>query len=169
MGDGVICAECSDRDTCFRCNTGYRLGLPGTSDEGKCLQCDAVNCATCDEITGRCLECYAGYFLDPVAGTCKTCVGSVCEECDSPTSCTKCNSYKATLTDGKCVCNTWNQWYFDSSQINSCTCGLDFLDVEGNCKMCSSILPGCASCTELDKQNEEGTHLYLGVHPEKPE
>lgn len=38
--DTVICAECTGKNKCTKCNLGYRLGLEDTEYAGKCLTCD---------------------------------------------------------------------------------------------------------------------------------
>lgn len=44
----MICKECTGLNECTKCNIGYRIGLEGSQDEGKCLTCSDGNCETCD-------------------------------------------------------------------------------------------------------------------------
>jgi len=167
--DTVICSQCTGLNQCTKCNLGYRLGFADTEYEGKCLTCDDGNCDVCDRAAGTCQICKPGFWLDETSLECVACQGNSCLECSGPTTCSVCDERRSVLRGGKCVCKTWDQWYYDSEQENSCLCGNDYIDVEGMCVGCNSIIEGCGTCGEKAEQDNNESFVYLGEHEERPD
>jgi hypothetical protein len=71
----VICSACEKKNFCKECNSGYRLGPPGTQYEGQCLSCNDENCDVCNKEDGYCSKCRSGFYLDTFLYECKPCTG----------------------------------------------------------------------------------------------
>lgn len=120
-----MCKTCTSRNKCIECNVGYRLGMVGTPDEGKCLACDDNKCAVCDKLTGKCLSCLPGAFMDEANNICLPCTGN-CIECTSETVCTKCKPQESKLIGNSCECISKLNWV-QSATPNHCDCTKDFV------------------------------------------
>lgn len=78
------CEYCQPAGTCLMCNMGYWL------QNETCVPCPP-NCLECDQSTGACITCMAGYFTD-VAGLCSPCFEG-CSKCSGPSEeeCWRCD------------------------------------------------------------------------------
>ena len=59
------CLKCKDAHDCEICKAGYRL-----NQQGECDPCSVVNCAKCDDDTGKCTECNGGFRPSTDLKTC---------------------------------------------------------------------------------------------------
>ena len=121
--------------------------------QASCKLCDSF-CASCDAVTGKCLECDPGYGYnkDATPQTCIACTDgkfstggtNTCEDCDED-----CN--------GKCL-----------KTSNNCTACVDGKKLVGTCKSCADF-GDCFTCdtTNLDqkewtcKQCNQGDYLDI--------
>ena len=149
----VICDYCTDGDTCIVCAVGYRL------EDGKCKECDQSTCADCNEVSGHCITCKPGFFLDTERGTCEPCQEH-CLECTSTEFCTTCDvniHHIAHPDDGICQCDEARGWFKDDEDERSenspwaCSCYNSFFTSEGECTSCSEFFPGCTSCITAEE------------------
>lgn len=145
------CIECSNKDTCKYCYTGYVV------KNGKCSKCPS-DCERCD-INGKCTECNFNQGLSS-DGRCKSCASKACEACDGndPKRCYKCSSGYNLNRAKECVkcpekCNTCNgdtkkcieceQGYpisYGATPSGTCApCGVDYCDsCDGDQKICKA-------------------------------
>ena len=148
LPESVQCAKCENRDVCLECGAGFRL----TSD-GTCKQCTLDKCANCDALTGHCLECKKGFYLDDVTHECEPCVAP-CMDCANRDFCKECNSQVHHLVvpeDGNCVCDAYRGWSpskIDASGADlwKCMCTREFMSIDGECTSCDAAFPGCNAC-----------------------
>lgn len=152
MPGSVICKKCKAQGKCTECNQGFRLGIVGTPNEGKCLSCSDANCLECDTQVGVCRICKPGFYLKD--SECSPCNGN-CLECDNADTCTKCDENKAVLdlSTGECLCKTEENYIADSDGI--CKCNSDYITVDGKCKSCSQVIPDCYQCAGQGSQSSD--------------
>ncbi|ELP84793.1 protein serine/threonine kinase, putative [Entamoeba invadens IP1] len=172
------CSSCNNTNgNCITCISGFGLdkkfncnicptGTYANSTNNKCQQCDIntyqskqgqtfcntcdINCETCDNISGKCLMCYAGYGLGH-NGNCEICVDGYyslggtlsCLAC--PSECTNCCRESGECTSCqsgfKQIINqtTGNEECVSCSLNNNCSsCDLNVNETERNCIECVS-------------------------------
>ena len=141
IGYGLVSAE----GTCTPC--GDNTFSTGTTS---CL-IGPDNCATCDHVTGKCLQCSGGYGLS-TTGTCSKCNDNTwsdgstscktgplnCLACDHSTgACTKCSSEFGVTSSGSCESCTSNTY---SDGTTSCLSG------PTGCATCNHATGVCSAC-----------------------
>ena len=112
------CHECSERDICTTCMSGYSLSSDGKSCNFK-RRNRILNCISSWVDPNGIIQCCSGTFLSPETcycrnpyndsgsyyidsnNTCHQCLPN-CESCNSATSCTSCNA-PLFLNGSQCV------------------------------------------------------------------
>lgn len=117
-------------------------------------RCDP-DCIACDDQTGTCSQCAAGFFL--LGNRCYSCSESInnCQLCYNATTCTKCEPPALMTPDGQCKictctdgtrCNPYTVQCDICSAGEKCACpGETVSDGAGGCKDGCSLTPfNCA-------------------------
>ena len=169
------CLECSNSDTCDKCELEYYLlnnTCVNTCPEGYyenstvCSKCSTENCKTCpNNVCSECLSefniiksnenvicsesCPSGYYGNE--GICKKC-GDLCLRCLNENTCTQCIG-ENLLLNGKCV-SSCPDGYFLNNNSNTCEKCLS------ECSTCISNKPNsCIRCADNNVKLQSGECL----------
>ena len=131
----MYCNQCVSNafDQCANCSTGF---VP-SSDKSACVQCDIVNCNSCNAL-GQCDSC-SGSLL-PMNGQCLLCNVDNCISCNANNTCMTCyEGYSLNLSQPA------------SSQCQRCLNPCEVCYEDGSCLLCTlpyslAILPQGSQC-----------------------
>ncbi|KAL4424990.1 hypothetical protein ABPG77_002875 [Micractinium sp. CCAP 211/92] len=147
--DGLMCDKCdkSNLKRCQRCFYSYDPDVASyPTKDGSCALSQVNNCNKAAPVTGRCLQCAAGFFLRK--GQCVTCTNG-CTSCDALGRCQACIAGRGLdrrrpfgLVCKMCASNRCDNC---DGNVNKCKkCGLGYGLARGACRKCKD--PMCAIC-----------------------
>ena len=157
------CEEC-DRSSCQLCDFGFEF-----NEQGECHQplCQIEGCNRCSEDYSECLDCEDS--LTHVNGKCELICepdefmsDNQCKKCSERVpNCDRCNMSEQGFSCHKCQGDL--TFLIVDDQLE---CGCDFVSFidsstpEPLCKVCSSKIDGCASCSN---NGESCLHCKSGM------
>lgn len=140
-------------------------GLPAFTGRGMSIAaakgCDP-DCIACDQTTGSCSQCAAGFFL--LSNRCYSCSESInnCQLCYNATTCTKCEPPALMTPDGQCKictctdgtrCNPYTVQCDICFSGEKCGCPGEMVsDGSGGCKEGCTLTP--VSCVGINGGSE---------------